>query len=176
MLASAAELPRSPVLSLAQTRLGDVWMGTRDAGVFRLAGGKTTSIRKGLPDLKVNCVLADGDRNLWVGTDNGVVRWNGEELTSAGLPPSLNHVQALAMARDRDANIWIGTDSRGLLRLNSHGVDYLDEGSGISREAVTAVFEDREGNLWLGSANGLERLRDSAFVTYSGIGGLAVGR
>jgi ligand-binding sensor domain-containing protein len=33
--------------------------------------------------------------------------------------------------------------------------------------AVTALFEDREGNLWLGSSSGIERLRDSAFVTYS---------
>ncbi len=167
MLASAGELPRSPVLSLAQTPSGEIWMGTRDAGLFRLGGGKTTPIRKALPDLKVNCLLADGDRNLWVGTDNGIVRWNGNELTMAGLPSSLLHVQALAMARDRDGNIWVGTDSRGLLRLNSQGVAYLDQGADPSHEAVTAVFEDREGNLWVGSANGLERLRDSAFVTYS---------
>jgi ligand-binding sensor domain-containing protein len=32
---------------------------------------------------------------------------------------------------------------------------------------VAALFEDREGNIWIGSARGLERLRDSAFVTYS---------
>jgi ligand-binding sensor domain-containing protein/signal transduction histidine kinase len=165
-LASAGELPRSHVLSLAQTPTGEIWMGTRDAGVFRLGGGKTTPIRKGLPDLKVNCLLPDGD-SVWVGTDNGIVRWNGTELTTAGLPASLNHVQALAMARDRDANIWVGTDSRGLMRLNAQSVAYLDEGATVSHEAVTAVFEDREGNLWIGSANRLERLRDSAFVTYS---------
>ena len=168
MLASAGELPRSPVLSLAETPSGEIWLGTRDAGVFRLSGGKTTPIRKGLPDLKVNCLLADGDRNLWVGTDNGIVRWNGTELsTAAGLPSSLLHVQALAMARDRDGNVWVGTDSRGLLRLNSKGAAFVDQGIDPSHEAVTAVFEDREGNLWVGSANGLERFRDSAFVTYS---------
>lgn len=167
MLASAGALPRSPVLSLAQTPSGEIWMGTRDAGLFRLGGGKATPIRKALPDLKVNCLLADGDRDLWVGTDNGIVRWNGNELTTAGLPSSLLHVQALAMTRDRDGNIWVGTDSRGLLRLNSQGVAYLDQGVDPSHEAVTAVFEGREGNLWVGSANGLERIRDSAFVTYS---------
>jgi ligand-binding sensor domain-containing protein/signal transduction histidine kinase len=166
MVAPAGELPRSPVLALAQTPTGEIWMGTRDAGVFRL-DGKTSSIRNGLPDLKVNCLLPDGDRNLWIGTDNGIVRWNGHQLTSAGLPTSLNHVQALAMARDRDANVWIGTNARGLVRLNSHGLAYLDEGAALSQNAVTAVFEDREGNLWVGSANGLERLRDSPFVTYS---------
>jgi ligand-binding sensor domain-containing protein len=46
-------------------------------------------------------------------------------------------------------------------------VAYLDGGAAVSNEAVTAIFEDREGNLWVGSASGLERLRDSAFVSYS---------
>jgi ligand-binding sensor domain-containing protein len=167
MLVSDADLPRSPVTSLAQTPNGDMWMGTRDAGVFRQSGGVTWAIRAGLPDLKVNCLLADGDRDLWIGTDDGMVRWNGSELTEAGIPPSLNHLQALAMARDRDGNIWVGTDSKGLLRFNSQGIATLKENYGVSGEAVTAVFEDREGNLWIGSAGGLERLRDSTFVTYS---------
>lgn len=70
-LADGNEMPRSPVISLAQTRNGEVWMG---AGLFRLSGGKIQSVRKGLPDLKINCHLPDRDRGVWVGTDNGVVR------------------------------------------------------------------------------------------------------
>jgi ligand-binding sensor domain-containing protein/signal transduction histidine kinase len=163
-LASASGLPRSPVAAVAQTPNGDIWAGTRDAGLFRIGGGKTSAIRNGLPDLKINCLLPGGDRDLWVGTDNGIVKWNGSELAGAGLPASLNHFQALAMARDHDANIWVGTDSRGLLRINSQGVAFLHDSDS---QAVTALFEDREGNLWTGSASGLERLRDSAFVTYS---------
>ena len=163
-LPSAKDLPRSPVTAIAQTSDGDIWMGTRDAGLFRFGGGKTTSIRNGLPDLKINCLLPGASQDLWVGTDNGVVKWNGKELTGAGLPPSLNRFQALAIVRDRDGNTWVGTDSRGLLRFNSQGVASLEESDS---KAVTALFEDREGNLWIGSANGLERLRDSAFITYS---------
>ena len=163
-LPSAKDLPRSPVTAIAQTSDGDIWMGTRDAGLFRFGGGKTTPIRNGLPDLKINCLLAGENQDLWVGTDNGIVKWNGQELTGAGLPPSLNRFQALAIVRDRDGNTWVGTDSRGLLRFNSLGVASLEESDS---KAVTALFEDREGNLWIGSANGLERLRDSAFITYS---------
>ena len=171
-VAAATALPRSPVLSMAQTADGDIWMGTRNAGLFRMRGGQTSPITKGLPDPKINCLLPDGSRDLWVGTDNGIVRWNGAELTSTGIPPSLNRFQTLALARDRDANIWVGTDSRGLLRLNSRGVSSLDERGSRAPDAITAVFEDREGNIWSGSASGIERLRDSVFVTYSVAEGL----
>jgi ligand-binding sensor domain-containing protein len=51
------------------------------------------------------------------------------------------------------------------------GIAYLDIGR-RSREAVTDLFEDREGDLWIGRAGGIERLRDSAFVTYSRAEGL----
>ena len=167
MLASANELPRSPVLALADTSNRDVWMGTRDAGLFRLRGGKTLSLKADLPDPKVNCLLAENDRDLLVGTDNGIVRWNGNEFGSAGIEPSRNHFQALAILRDRDANLWVGTDSRGLLRVNAHGVTALRERPSGSQAAVTAIFENREGSLSMGNANGLDRLRDGPFVTYS---------
>ncbi len=167
MLASANELPRSPILALAKTANGDVWMGTRDAGLFRLRGGRILSLKASLPDPKVNCLLAENDRDLLVGTDNGIVRWNGSEFRSAGIGSSRNHFQALAVLRDRDANLWVGTDSRGLLRVNSQGITDLRDRPSGSQNAITAIFEDREGSLWIGTASGLDRLRDGPFVTYS---------
>ena len=111
--------------ALAQTANGDIWMGTRDAGLFHMSGGRALSVRHGLPDLKVNGLLAIGDRDLWVGTDNGIVRWDGKQLIPPNVPPALNRFQALVMTRDRDGNIWVGTDSQGLLRFNSRGVEAL---------------------------------------------------
>ena len=171
-LASANDLPPSPVTSLSRTANGEVWMGTRDAGLFRATGGKTVSIRSGLPDLKVNCLLSDGPQGLWIGTDRGIARWNGNEVTEADIPAAFRRFQSLAMVRDRDGNLWVGTDSKGLVRINSHGFASLPEADNL---AVTALFEDREGNLWIGHANGIERLRDSVFVTYSTPEGLPAG-
>ncbi len=170
-LAKTHDLSRSPVMSIAQSPNGDLWLGTRDAGVFRLSGGKDTPLVEGLPDPKVNCLLATNDGSVWIGTDRGIARWNGSKITQPDMPPSLRNVRALAMAVDRDANVWVGTNSHGLLRINSQGVAVLGE-SAQPAEAVTAVFEDREGNLWTGSAGGIERLRDSVFVTYSASEGL----
>jgi len=174
MVADTPDLPRSLVLSIAQTPDGRIWSGTRDAGLSRAEHGHTVPISEGLPDLKVNSLLAGADGDLWVGTDSGLVRWNGKQLVAVG-PASLHQLQILSLARDRDGNIWAGTDSAGLLRMNAQGIAYLDVG-GRPREAVTALFEDREGNLWIGRAGGIERLRDSAFVTYSRTEGLPADR
>src|SRR5207249_2251996 len=171
IVTDAGALPRSPVLSTAQTADGSIWDGTRGAGLFRFHEGHTSSVTENLPDLKVNCLRAGAQGDLWVGTDNGIVRWNGSRLLAAG-PAPLNQLQILAIERDRDGNIWAGTDSRGLLRINERGVSYLDAADDRSHEAVTALFEDREGNLWIGSANGIERLRDSTLTTYSPAEGL----
>ncbi len=166
-VAALADFPRAAALAMAETADGEIWVGTQDEGLFRLAGGRTSAVTEGLPDLKVNALVPGGNNELWVGTDAGIVRWDGTKLTKAGVPRSLDGVQALAMAVDRDSNLWVGTNSQGLLRINSQGVAHMPESEGPSREAVTAVFEDREGNLWVGSASGLMRLRDSTFVTYS---------
>ncbi len=165
-LAAPKGFSRSPVLSIAQTDSGDIWAGTRDAGLFRLRGGRTEAVIEGLPDPKVDSLVAVGNQ-LWVGTDSGIVRWDGTKLTKNGIPRALDGVEALAMIVDRDSNLWVGTNSRGLLRLSPRGVASLEEPGSSSNYAITALFEDREGDLWAGSAGGLERLRDSPFVTYS---------
>jgi len=162
---------RSPVLAMAQMASGELWLGTRDLGLFRLAEGKSTPVSDGLPDRKVNCLLPDHDR-LWVGTDKGITLWDGKKITNPDVPAILKSTRIVALTRDRDSNIWVGTNSQGLLRLNNQGVSFFDPRDSRSTEAVTALFEDREGNLWVGRDSSIERLRDSPFVSYTSSQGL----
>ena len=171
-LASFADRPNFLVLAMAEMPDHSIWMGTRDAGLYRLQNGQITAAPNGLPDPKINCLLPDNAQHLWVGTDNGVARWNGTEITRAGVPQQLRQVQALTMLQDRDANIWIGTATNGLRRLRADGAMASEADSQHSGQAVTALFEDREGSLWIGTAQGLERLRDGVFTTYSTTEGL----
>jgi len=169
-LASRTELP-GLVISLAETADGNVWIGTRDAGLFSFAGRRLSPAVQGLPDKKINSLIAIDRSDLWIGTDNGVARWNGSEFSEVGGPHALKHSQALVMTRDRDANLWVGT-STGLLRIDPRNGISWDRGENRPADAVTALFEDREGNLWVGAAEGIERLREGIFTTYSLSGGL----
>ncbi len=171
-LAAPPKFSRSPVLALEQTANGDIWVGTRDAGLFRSSGVRTTAIRDGLPDLKVNALVTAPNGELWVGSDAGVARWDGARLTQSGVPSALRGVQALSMTIDQDRNLWVGTNSNGLIRVNAQGAAATISPATVTNDAVTAIFEDREGNLWIGTSRGLERWSDSPFVTYSSPEGL----
>src|SRR5262249_9513286 len=158
----------SAVISMTETADGKVWLGTRDKGLFYMNVGRVFAVGKGFEDAKITCLLPLDKGELWIGTEKGVMQWNGAALAPGGVPSSLRHTQAFAMIRDRDSNIWVGT-AGGLVRVNRDVVS-LDDG-GETTGPVTALYEDREGNLWVGSPRGIERWRDSAFVTYS-VGGL----
>jgi len=161
---SMADRPSFLVISMAQTEDGKIWLGSRDLGLFSMGEGKVSAVTGRAPDIKINTLLtADGE--LWIGTDKGLARWNGREMTETALTNSREHLQILSLARDSGSNIWIGT-SKGLIRLNTDGVSQA-EWTGIAAPEVNAIFEDREKNLWIGTGQGLERLRDRPFMTYS---------
>lgn len=157
-----------PVISLAETAEGKIWMGTLGDGLFFLAGGRAIKVNAGLPDRKINCLLAIGSDELWVGTDTGLYRGNSKGVRQVELPSVVSNVQVLSILRDHDSNIWVGT-ARGLLRINAKGISFSEENEVRGGGGINALFEDREGNLWIGGARGIGRIRDSAFVTYSSV-------
>jgi len=158
-------VPTSAVISIAATTDGKIWLGTQDRGLLCLRGGRIYAATKDLRPMKINCLLPLENSELWVGTTEGLWRWNGTDLTRARVPSSLLHIDVLSMIRDRESNTWVGTNN-GLLCFTSSGVSLSAREVPATGGPATALFEDREGNLWVGSPRGIERLRKSAFVTY----------
>jgi ligand-binding sensor domain-containing protein len=152
--------------TLAATTDGRIWMATYEAGLFYFQAGRTTAVTEGVPDSKINCMLPVENGGLWIGTDKGLVLWDGREISTRISLRALKGSRVLSLARDREANLWIGT-SGGLFRLNSAGLSLMEDGQQRSSRTVTAIFEDRENNLWVGDAEGIERLRNGLFTTYS---------
>ncbi|MBV8816931.1 MAG: hypothetical protein JO022_01170, partial [Acidobacteriaceae bacterium] len=153
-------------ISVAETGDGTVWTGMRDLGLLALRGGRASQV-SGLPDQKINVLLPGSGADLWIGTDAGLVRWNGSAITRDGIPGQLAHSQILALARDRDSSLWIST-ATGIARIDADGV-----ATAVTSQpcpgTVHAIFEDREGTLWFGGTEGLVQLRQSAFVNYPGV-------
>jgi ligand-binding sensor domain-containing protein len=75
--------------------------------------------------------------------------------------------------RDRDGNVWMGTFGQGLLRLRHGRVERFTRRDGLSSDMINALSEDREGDLWVGTARGIDRFRDPRFVHLSSLDGLS---
>jgi signal transduction histidine kinase/sugar lactone lactonase YvrE len=163
VLARAA-LPRAFVTAIAQTPDGVIWLGTGNAGLVRVQAGHASFVPE-VPVNQINC-LVPGERNvLWIGTDNGILRWDGASVTRVATD-EVGPARALAILKDHDGNVWIGT-SDGLVRIDSRGVVSLERRDPSS--AVTTLFEDRERNLWVGNTSGIERWRDGVFTSFASV-------
>jgi ligand-binding sensor domain-containing protein/signal transduction histidine kinase len=168
--ATRDELP-THVISMIELADGVDWLGTREQGLYSLNGQRVSRFVGELPDRKVNALLTLNGRDLWIGTDKGLVRWDRRGLSQVSSSQALQNVEIVTMARDRESNVWIGS-SNGLARVSNDEVTSVDSSQGWPAEPVTALFEDREGSLWVGRADGIERLRDSVFMTYYASGGV----
>jgi ligand-binding sensor domain-containing protein len=166
-------LSHSSVLSFARDA-SNVWIGT-DKCLYRYETGKKirTSFlseelnNQSLPGNQVNSLLVDRNRNLWIGTNNGLAQMKaGSELFSSygnfagGRATSNDFVKALL--EDKEGNIWVATFGGGLhIYLSQTGkfmnltYDHNNPYS-LSNNEVLSLFRDYSGIIWVGS-NGLDK-------------------
>jgi signal transduction histidine kinase/ligand-binding sensor domain-containing protein len=158
-------LPQTPVVSVAETGR-DIWLGTRDAGLFRFDGYRVSRVDARLPDAKINALVPGSNGEMWIGTDRGVTRWSPNGIVNMVPPAPLGEIPVLALLRDRESNIWVAAGARGVVRITGSGMSWFRNWDARARGIATAVFEDREGNIWIGTSRGIERLRDGVFAAY----------
>ena len=75
---------------------------------------------------------------------------------------------------------WFGWErlAAGLARYEKGEFSWLRKSDGLVSDAVTSLYEDREGSLWVGTQNGLSQITDVKFPIYSireGLPGASVG-
>jgi len=161
--------PGPLVISLAQTKDGKIWLGTRDSGVFYIEYGTSHPMPGTLRDKKINCLLADDSDRLWIGTDSGLALWDGRKLVTRGFAAPLDHVEILSLMQDHSENLWIGTQ-QGLVRYEQGGKASLLDRSEAS--PVTVVIQDRENNIWFSGGQRMESLRQGPIITFARSEGL----
>jgi signal transduction histidine kinase/ligand-binding sensor domain-containing protein len=176
VLLDQSNIPNWPT-SVAQTADGTFWIGTLETGLFRLGvtrGAREIQHVAGLENAKINCLLPIGPSTLLIGTDKGLLTLhNGDLIQNAN--SELGNLEILALARGQQGDAWIGTDGH-LFKV--HAKDIHADGRIDSLEhlavhgTVTALFEDREGNLWIGGPGTIERYRNGGFTTYLSSEGL----
>lgn len=128
---------------------------------------KVWTEREGLPHSTVQAISQTPDKYLWVGTRDGLARFDGVTFKVFGT----ENEQGLAcsdirsLLTTRDGTLWIGTFNGGLSCLTNGRIARVSL-NGLPSNGVVELFEDSQSRLWLGTWNGLACLSNGTLRVY----------
>jgi len=177
---AAAGLPEQPVWAMLFARDGTQWV-VCDATIVVRRPGQTRFAATGIA-VGPRASLSEGRAGeIWLSDTRGTRRIAPE----GGRPvffPNPASIGGTRMLFDRDGNLWETTWTNGVLRIRAPGRPLAAGGAdesprlatftaaaGLTSEQTHALFQDREGNLWIGTELGLDMLRPAAVVVEPGI-------
>src|SRR5579883_783199 len=136
---------------------------------------QTWQSAQGLPQNSVFSLAQTSDGYLWVGTEEGLARFDGVRFTvydrsNSKLP---NNV-VLALQSGRNGTLWVGTYGGGIARFQNGVFHPLTTKDGLPSNQVRCLLEDAAGALWIGTdGGGLARFANGKFQTWTTKDGLA---
>jgi PAS domain S-box-containing protein len=152
---------------------GRIWAGLDNGSLLCLTKGARMAVDDpALAHEIINALAADGSGHLWVGGAKALRRYDGEGRPT-DLPVQLTEVNALLL--DRHGVLWVGTEREGLFRYHEGRFTNLRAADGLVSDHITALCEDAEGSLWVGTRDGLSQLSDVKFPVFTEKDGLVPG-
>lgn len=160
---------------------GGFWLGGQRAVVHWRGGVSEVYPIEALKtnsDDGVTAFALDANGSLWIGLlpqgpGKGLGRVENGVFKSFVTPEfDGSKLGVFALTFDRNGNLWVGTSGNGLFRIRGDAVEHYGRAEGLSSDFVHDLFEDREGNLWVTTTNGIDSFRDARVVTFSTAEGL----
>ena len=113
------------------------------------------SAEQGLPQSSVISVIQNRDGYLWLGTLNGLVRFDGIHFTSFNQhnQPGLNSDRIVHLFEDSRTNLWVGTDAGGVALVANGKIKNFEIGRGGHEGRLVSACEDSTGGVWLYTAD-----------------------
>jgi signal transduction histidine kinase/ligand-binding sensor domain-containing protein/ActR/RegA family two-component response regulator len=123
----------------------------------------------GLPASSVFSVAETKDGFLWIGTSDGLARFDGvefERFTQTD-SPALSDPSVFTLLAASDGSLWLGTNST--LVRHSHGrFESVSAGTALSGAPINALAEDADGTIWIGTDDqGLFAWRQGRVISWS---------
>lgn len=120
---------------------------------------------QGLPQNSVRALTQTREGYLWIGSDEGVARFDGVRFVSFGLREGWRSGPVQTLFEDSRGTLWIGTTDSGLTRWQDGQFTTFTLRDGLPSDSVTALSEDSEGRLWVGTQAGLAVWQDGRLAT-----------
>jgi ligand-binding sensor domain-containing protein/signal transduction histidine kinase len=158
------------VYDVAEDKSGVVWVATGQ-GLMSLSEDTLHPLENAKGVSEIMDLHVASDNTLWMASySKGIYTYNDSTFEKVKALDIFRH--PMAIYQDSHSNIWIGSEM-GVARFRDGLVSRLEYGKGLSHNHVTAVLEDHEGSIWLGTYyGGINRLRDGTFTNYTTFHGL----
>jgi ligand-binding sensor domain-containing protein/signal transduction histidine kinase len=128
-------------------------------------GRQTWVMENGLPQNTVQALVQTRDGFVWLGTEVGLVRFdgNGFQVFDRNSSPALPGNDVRCLLETRDGALWIGT-SEGLARWKDGVVSAFTTKDGLPGNGIRALAQDGDGTLWALTDQGLVRRAGDRFL------------
>ncbi len=167
------------VTCLLALQNGSLWIGTSEAGIFRLADGRIEHLETadGLSSNHVLALYEDHEAGVWAVTPAGVDYFRDYAVLSLSSADHIFSSRAVTVAADREGTVFLGGDTLSVVYKNDLPVRFMDQYQRPVRD-VEFLFTDSEDNLWIGTRghlllltqerdiHELDRLSPSDYVAY----------
>jgi ligand-binding sensor domain-containing protein len=132
---------------------------------------------QGLPQSTVQAITQTRDGYLWVGTLDGLARFDGVRFTvfDARTVPELGSGSVLGLMEDAEGNLWIGRSGAAVVYKNGRfRIAFGDAVTG--GRTVWSFCQAKDGAIWAATNNGLVRWQNGATRVFRMADGLPVDR
>lgn len=162
-------LPEGGAFDAHEDQSGNLWIATRD-GIFRRGARHDEFERVD----RASALRLSGDSigGMWI-TD---AREGFTAVGESGRSDSPRRFgNGYVITHDRNNTMWVGTRGQGLWRVRHNpkstvSIQAITVAEGLSSNIVRSVFEDRDGNVWVGTESGLHRLTPRKMMPLTDIG------
>src|SRR5262245_2656729 len=105
----------------------------------------------GLPQNSVRAIVQTHDGYLWVGTLDGLARFDGVRFTvfNKANAPGLSSTRIQALYEDRQGALWIGLDDGALVSYQAGRFTRFGTQHGLPGTHIQTISGDKQGNLWV---------------------------
>jgi signal transduction histidine kinase/ligand-binding sensor domain-containing protein len=163
--------PQGWIRSLFVDASGRSWAGAED-GLWQIGPGQPTFVAK--TGSVVSNINQAPDGTLLLASDSELNSIVGPGVVKRyALPLQTKPVSAVRLLRSADGALWIGTLSEGILHEHDGRVDNYTTQDGLPAPSITAILQDREGNIWVAAGSSISRFRRPAVATVTTRQGLA---
>jgi signal transduction histidine kinase/ligand-binding sensor domain-containing protein len=177
------ELPGNRIQSLLADRESNLWIGT-NGGLTRWAGGKVQRlpVTDPLASASVLALMEDREGNIWVGTETGGLHiLRDQRFRTIGAREGLSSDATTTVVEDSTGTLWVGTGGAGLNGFKPAGagaagasgaVRSYSVKNGLLSDVILSLVAAPNGDLWVGTPDGLNRIRGGKIDAFTSADGL----